>query len=190
MNVSCRFASEHPARRSSGKILFNGTDLSPQCKYSGSRQHPGSSTPALLSWRGASEVSALSIRHSATYCAGTTSAVQPSAPCCRSGAGLPLLPHLGGGFKLCWNSSHQDMHELPCASVGGQPRSRAGARKLSRRPFAAVDTRERPAGFCLFRSQHSRSKGSWVHNVPRTGRANAHDVAGKHIVHGVVPSMP
>src|SRR5204862_7448987 len=47
-----------------------------------------------------------------------------------------------------------------------------------------------PARFCLFRSKHSRAAPSWVHHVPRTGRANADDRARKHALHGVVPPVP
>src|SRR5438270_14001312 len=109
------------------KILFNGTDLSPQCKYSGSRQYPGSSTPALGSGRGAYEASALALRNGAAYRAGAAGAIQPSTPCRGPGAGLQVLPHLSGGFELCRNSPHQDLHELPCADMDQRAHAGSGA---------------------------------------------------------------
>src|SRR2546423_6349432 len=52
-----------------------------------------------------------------------------------------------------------------------------------------MDSCQRPAGLRLFRSQHSRSKGSQLYDVSRPGRSNADDMAREHSVYGVVPSV-
>src|SRR5262249_29583729 len=52
------------------------------------------------------------------------------------------------------------------------------------------DTSQRSAGFRLFRSQHTCASRRSMHDVPRTSRPDADDMAGKHAVHGVGASMP
>ena len=44
---------------------------------------------------------------------------------------MPLLPHLGRGFRFCGNPAHPDVHELPLADLDGGADAGTGSRELS-----------------------------------------------------------
>ena len=103
-------------------------------------------------------------------------AVQPPAPCRGAWNRLPLLPHVGGEIVVCGPSADADMHDVPLADLDQRRDARAGARELPHRRVAFLDSRERAARFRLFRSQHPRGEGDWMHYLSRAHRGDASDV--------------